>query len=80
MSKKYKVVVYAKRNDQPTYTYAVHTVVKQSKLSQCIIDALYDIWSHETRSGLSGQWWAYRTGGVVLVGGGLRFIVKGWPL
>jgi len=82
MSKHYKIVVYAKRNRQPVYSYEVQSVIRASKLDRMLLDGAMQIVKHETRSGYGkGAIVMYQTGnGIYVRIGGCRFIVKGWPL
>jgi hypothetical protein len=87
MSKYYKVVVYAKRNDQPVYSYEQYDSVKVSKLSHLLDVTAYDIAKHECRSGGFSFVIDKQVGNGVIVWvtsrdytSELTFIVKGWPL
>jgi hypothetical protein len=75
----YKVVVYAKRGDQPVYSYTVHDRVKGSKVDRIVLDTVTDVITHETRSGLTGAAQLLYHGGVIGVLSN-RFVVKAWRL
>jgi hypothetical protein len=75
MRKRYRVTVYAKRGDQPTYSYVAFPTVKPAKVARLVADTAAQVLGHETKGAFKGTIIPKGTGMVIRVGI-CKFIVK----